>query len=377
MKTALKRIPFILLWAMLILPAQGDAPPKDNALLFRTTIHDLQKTPETSRGLRDLSEPLEFAVPGKLFAKPQPIHRLSESASRDKSLQAAMAGFCERGLDNVERELGWLHGMVKYRDFACALIELNTPENPYRLQAFATYEGLWMVADELSQDQDFDIIQSAYERGGLVSPVRRYPSLSAEPSPGSKTYQVSFRSRVEQVGMSASYREEGHASHEILEATLPGQLYATPMELSYASKEEGSRDSIIASLRSFYSAIQAEDRDWIAGNWATDERVNIRNMLENDELFDRYLTSYSSKTSMQAWGFVKHGSYLLALVNYNDEARGGAVLVFVKDGKQWLATNSLVGDRTLDLVYSAFWQNGYLYEPVTSPADDMATGPAP
>jgi len=170
--------------------------------------------------------------------------------------------------------------------------------------------------------------------------------------------QLVFEARVSDLAMSAIQIEKGKKPEDVLTVSLPGTLYDTPIKVIQAPKAQVDRSTPVKAAISDYFAYRANDADWIIHNWAPKEREQMKKMLAIPMIRERNKQMMDAKKSMEIWGEAHYKDYALVLVNYNGAKEQGLVLTFKKIDGEWLRTNALSSDESMDVVSISFWGKG-------------------
>jgi hypothetical protein len=167
---------------------------------------------------------------------------------------------------------------------------------------------------------------------------------------------VAFEARVGDLGLQTPHVERGRSLDDVVEAVLPGRLFAPPRELGPVARADADPGTPLGALRADFSAWKSDDEAWIAANFAADDQEEIRAFLADPEMRAASRAGFARYGSVFVWGEVRQGGHALVLITYGqgrDPARG-LVATFTEEGGAWKRTNALTADETMDIVWAAF-----------------------
>lgn len=167
---------------------------------------------------------------------------------------------------------------------------------------------------------------------------------------------VAFEARVGELGLQTPHVERGRSLDDVVEAVLPGRLFAPPRELGPVARADAEPGTPLGALRADFSAWKADDEAWIAANFAAEDQEEIGAFLADPEMRAASRAGFARYGSVFVWGEVRQGGHALVLFTYGqgrDPGRG-LVATFVEEGGAWKRTNALKADETLDIVWAAF-----------------------
>lgn len=164
---------------------------------------------------------------------------------------------------------------------------------------------------------------------------------------------LTFRAGVASLGLASNSLTDGKSIDDFVEVELPGLLYDSLLEVKPITKENADRSTPVATATSDYSAIRADDTDWILENFIEEDHLGIMGILSDEMQRDVYRKVFAGLENMQVWGEARLEGATLLLLRYNNETRGGAVLTLVETPDGWKRTNRLELNETFDVVVAA------------------------
>lgn len=162
-----------------------------------------------------------------------------------------------------------------------------------------------------------------------------------------------FRVKVGDLLLQNSSLASGKAPAEFVELTLPGKLYAPPIQIAPIPKSIAKWDTPIAAATADFSADKADDDKWIAENFAPGDRAEVRQMLDDKEIRQRNSSIFRNQNVRYIAGEAKYKNYTLLFVRDGSISAAPKVMTLEKAAEGYRRTNALSKDSTFDVVWSS------------------------
>jgi len=149
---------------------------------------------------------------------------------------------------------------------------------------------------------------------------------------------------------------KGKKPSDNVEISVDGTLYKSPKTLVLVEKEKDNHDTPFNALVSTISANKSSDAEWILNNFAEEEKNQIKILIDNNEMFEKYKAYQATIKDTQIIGEVKYKDYIIYLMKFIDLNGNERKVLgsYVKTKTGWRQTNSLVEDDNFTLMFTSY-----------------------
>ncbi len=147
-------------------------------------------------------------------------------------------------------------------------------------------------------------------------------------------------------------------SGDSVEAALTGELFSPYRSIPLKTVHRDDRGTPEKLLTLDHQANALDNEELILENWFPDERIDIKQFLDDTEVRMNNRQTVKQIKSMELYGWVTYKGYLIMLVGYNNSKEGVSPAVTMKRIRdQWYLTNALAEDEVMGIIWTA--HNGF------------------
>lgn len=165
--------------------------------------------------------------------------------------------------------------------------------------------------------------------------------------------ELVFRTKVSDLLIQPSAFTEGKTPDDLVEVALPGRFYDPPLQGEIIQRSSVDRSTPEKSSVSDFSAFKADDAQWILENFADEDHLQIKGLLDNHDARRRNKAVFDRYETQKIFGRCEYKNYVLLLTGHDDAQEAKAIETYVKVHESWKRTNALSADETFDVIFSA------------------------
>lgn len=147
-------------------------------------------------------------------------------------------------------------------------------------------------------------------------------------------------------------------SGDSVEVALRGELFSPYRAIPLKTIHRDDRSTPERLLTLDHQANVLDNEELILENWFPEERIEIKQFLDDAEVRMDNRQTVEQIRSMELYGWVTYKGYLIMLVGYNKSKEGVSPAVTMKRIRdQWYLTNALADDEIVGIIWTA--HNGF------------------
>lgn len=162
-----------------------------------------------------------------------------------------------------------------------------------------------------------------------------------------------FRAAAADLWIQPNRWSKGKKPADMIEVVLAGELYEPPLKIGVVERSKAGRSTPEKAAESNFSALKANDDEWILENFVPEEQAQVKEFLDDPDARRRSAALLERQQNELLFGRCTFQDHILLMIGVNQDRRASLVATYKKTARGWKRTNALANDETFDVLFAA------------------------